>query len=98
MKKIRSSTILEAMIALLLVTITVGIATVVFARIANAGKTPALTRAQEAIEKMDVEEIKIDGLLIKREILPIENTTARQLHFTITDSTGKLLYTQDRIQ
>ena len=86
------------MIALLLVTIVVGIATVVFARVANSGETPALTRAKEAIESMDAEEMNVHGLIIKREIIPLENTTARRLHFTITNSTGELLYSQDRIE
>ena len=97
MKRIQASTVLEAMIALLLVTIVIGIATVVFARFANSGKTPALTRAQEAIEDMTEEKILVDGLTVRKETMPIENTTSVHLRFTITDSTGKLLYTHDRI-
>lgn len=96
-KKIPSSTVLEAMIALLLVTIVTGIAIVVFARFANSGKTPALTHAQEAIEGMTEEKIIVDGLIVRKETMPMENTTSVHLRFTITDSAGKLLYTHDRI-
>ena len=97
LKKLPSSTVLEAMMALLLVTIIVGIATVVFARLANSGKTPAFIRAQEAIESMTGEEITVGGLTVRKESMPVENTTSVHVRFTITDSTGKLLYTHDRI-
>ena len=102
-KHIRSSTVLEAIIALVLVLVVAGIATVVFGRAGVSGAAPAFIKAKQAIDSMAInptlqnETITIDGLTITKESTPIENTTSWNLRFTITDSKGKPLETQDRI-
>lgn len=102
-RKIRSSTVLEAMIALVLVLIVAGIATVVFGRASVSGAAPAMIKAQQAIDSMAIntsrqnEIITIDGLTITQEATPIENSSSWHLRFTITNSSGKLLQQQDRI-
>jgi hypothetical protein len=100
--KIKATTILETVIALVIITVVIGIATTIFVRVSSTSVSMQRLKAEGILTtyalKVNKEQLffnaeeQVDQFRIKRDVSELnESTTLYRIHYYIYDQNNKLL-------